>query len=240
MEATAGAAVQSLLGGIDPEECIREFTPRVRRMAHRMKRRLPGVVEPDDLMQWGLVGLFQAAQRYQGPRERFWSFARLRIRGAMIDGLREADTAPRRLRRSVRHLQDCVRRLEQALARAPTSREIAAEMQLTPAQYHRLVQEQDAHKPVDLRRAEMRETMGCQDAAAQADPLYFLLEQCSRRQLLAAVSALPKRERRMLKLRVNRGLELRHIATLFGVTESRVCQLLSQAAARVHSRLAHA
>jgi RNA polymerase sigma factor FliA len=213
--------------------------PLVRRMALSMKRRLPGVVDQDDLVQLGLLGLLQAAERYIGTRERFPYFARLRIRGAMIDGLRETDSAPRRLRRSARHLLQCICRLEQALARAPTGREIAAEMQLTLAQYHRLVQEQDAHKPVDLHCAEHQEVR-CQDSAAQADPLYSLLELCNRRRLLAAVSELPKRERRMLKLRLNGNLELRRIAMLFGVTESRVCQLLRQAAARVRSRLADA
>jgi RNA polymerase sigma factor FliA len=236
MEASRGATVQPPLGGIDPEECTREFTPLVRRMAHSMKRRLPGVVDQDDLVQSGLLGLLQAAQRYNGPHERFWYFARLRIRGAMIDGLRETDSAPRRLRRSARHLRQCVCRLEQALARAPTGREIAAEMQLTLAQYHRLVQEQDAHKPVDLHSAEQQEAR-YQESAAQADPLYSLLERCNRHRLLAAVSDLPKRERRMLKLRLNGSLELRRIAVLFSMTESRVCQLLSEAAARVRARL---
>jgi RNA polymerase sigma factor FliA len=201
-----------------------------------MKRRLPGVVDQDDLVQSGLLGLLQAAQRYNGPHERFWYFARLRIRGAMIDGLRETDSAPRRLRRSARHLRQCVCRLEQALARTPTGREIAAEMQLTLAQYHRLVQEQDAHKPVDLHSAEQQEAR-YQESAAQADPLYSLLERCNRHRLLAAVSDLPKRERRMLKLRLNGSLELRRIAVLFSMTESRVCQLLSEAAARVRARL---
>jgi RNA polymerase sigma factor for flagellar operon FliA len=157
----------------------------------------------------------------------------------MIDGLRETDSAPRRLRRSARHLRQCVCRLEQALARAPTGREIAAEMELTLAQYHRLVQEQDAHMPVDLHSAEHQE-VPCQNSAAEADPLYSLLERCKRRRLLAALSELPTRERRMLKLRLNGGLELRHIAVLFGVTESRVCQLLRQAGARVRSRLVDA
>lgn len=133
MEASRGATVQPPPGGIDPEECTREFMPLVRRMAHSMKRRLPGVVDQEDLVQLGLLGLLQAAQRYNGPRERFRYFARLRIRGAMIDGLRETDSAPRRLRRSARHRLHCVCRLEQALARVPTGREIAAEMQLTPA-----------------------------------------------------------------------------------------------------------
>ena len=237
MEASREATVQPPLGGIDAEECAREFTPLVKRMAHSMKRQLPGVVDQDDLVQLGLLGLLQAAQRYNGPRERFQYFARPRIRGAMIDGLRETDSAPRRLRRSARHLRQCVCRLEQALAKAPSGREIAAEMRLTLAQYHRLVQEQDAHKPVDLHSAE-QQAVRYEDSAAQADPLYSLLERCNRRRLLAAVSELSERERRMLKLRLNDSLELRHIAVLFGVTESRVSQLLRQAAARVRRRLA--
>jgi RNA polymerase sigma factor for flagellar operon FliA len=203
-----------------------------------MKRRLPGVVDREDLVQLGLLGLLQAAQRYDGPRERFRYFARLRIRGAMIDGVRETDSGPRRLRRSARQLRQCICRLEQALARAPTGREIAAEMQLTLAQYHRLVQEQDAHVPVHLHSAEHGE-LRC-ESAAQADPFHSLLERCNRRRLLAAVSALPMRERRMLKLRLNGSVELRRIAVLFGVTESRVCQLLREAAARVRSRLTDA
>jgi RNA polymerase sigma factor for flagellar operon FliA len=198
-----------------------------------MKRRLPAVVDQDDLVQLGLLGLLQAAQRYNGPRERFRYFARPRIRGAMIDGLRETDSAPRLLRRSARHLRHCICRLEQALARAPTGREIAAEMQLTLAQYHRLLQEQDAHKPVDLHSAEVP----CEESVAQADPLYSLVERCNRQRLLAALSELPKRERRMLKLRLNGSLELQRIAVLFGVTESRVCQLLGKTAARLRSRL---
>lgn len=213
--------------------------PLVRRMARIMKRRLPGVVDRDDLVQLGLLGLVQAAQHYNGPPEGFRYFARPRIRGAMIDGLRETDSAPRRLRRSIRHLRRCVCRLEQALARAPTGREIAEEMQLTLAQYHRLVQEQDAHEPVDLYSDEHQE-VPCQPSAAQADPLYLLVERCNRRRLLAALCELPERERRMLKLRLNRGLELRRIAMLFGVTESRVCQLLRETVARVRSRLGDA
>jgi RNA polymerase sigma factor for flagellar operon FliA len=236
MEATRGTKVQPL-GGIDPEECTREFMPLVRRMARIMKRRLPCVVGQDDLVQFGLLGLLQAAQRYNGPREEFRYFARPRIRGAIIDGLRETDSAPRRLRRNARHLRLCVSRLEQALSRAPTGREIAAEMQLTLAQYHRLVQEQDAHKSVDPYSAEQHE-VPFQDSAAQADPLYLLVDQCNRRRLLAALSELPERLRRMLKLRLDDGLELRRIAVLFGVTESRVCQLLRDAAARVRSRMA--
>jgi RNA polymerase sigma factor for flagellar operon FliA len=239
METSRGATVQSPLGGIDPEEYTRELMPLVRRMARSMQRRLPGVVDQDDLVQLGLLGLLHAAERYNGPRERFRYFAQLRIRGAMIDGLRETDSAPRRLRRSARHLRHCVCRLEQALARAPTGREIAAEMQLTLAQYHRLVQEQDAHKPVDLHSAEQQDVRYWH-SDVQSDPLYSLLERCNRRRLLAALSELPERERRMLKLRLNGSLDLRRIAVLFGVTESRLSQLLREATARVRSHLADA
>jgi RNA polymerase sigma factor for flagellar operon FliA len=239
MEAIREATVRPSRGGFDPEESIVEFMPLVRRMARIMKRRLPGVVAEDDLVQSGLLGLLEAAKHYQGSRERFRYFARLRIRGAMIDGLRETDSAPRRLRRSARHLERCVCRLEQSMARAPTGREIAAEMQIPLEQYHRLVQEQDVHKPVDLGSAEQQE-VPCQGSAAQADPLYVLIERCNRQRLRAILSALPERERKILKLRLDGGLELRRIAGLFGVTESRVCQLLRRTAARIRSQLGDA
>lgn len=238
MEASRGAKAKPPRCGIDPEECTREFMPLVRHLAQKMQRRLLGMADQNDLVQSGLLGLLQAARRYNGPRDRFQYFARKRIQGAMIDGLRETDSAPRRLRRSGRHLRHCVCRLEQALARAPTGREIAAEMQLTLEQYHRLVQEHHAHRPVDLHFAEQQDVR--QDLATQADPLYSLLERCNRRRLHAAVSELPDRERRILTLRLHDGLELQRIAALFGVTQSRVCQLLRKAAARVRSRVADA
>lgn len=237
MEAIRGDAVQPLVSGIDPAECTRKFMPLVRRVARQLKCRLPSLVEYDDLLQFGMLGLLQAAQRYRGARGCFRNYALSRIRGAMLDGLRATDSAPRRLRRDIRHLQQSVSKLEQTLARSPTSREIAAEMRLTLAQYHCLVYEQELHVSVDLQFAENTASLR-HDAIAQSDALQPLLERCAQRRLLKALADLPERERNMLQLRLNEGLELRHIAALSGVTESRVCQLLGDAVARLRSRVA--
>ena len=211
--------------------------PLVRRMARRLKCRLPSLVEYDDLLQFGLLGLLQAAQRYRGAHGAFRNYALSRVRGAMLDGLRKTDSAPRSLRRGIRHLRQSVSKLEQTLARPPTSREIAAEMRLTLTQYHCLVYEQQLHASVDLESAEEMALLH-QDAIAQTDALQPLLERCAQRRLLKALADLPERERTMLQLRLSEGLELRHIAARSGVTESRVCQLLGAAVARLRSRLA--
>jgi RNA polymerase sigma factor for flagellar operon FliA len=239
LNGTCIARIQPLFSAIDAEECTREFMPLVRRMAYRLKRRLPSVVEYDDLLQFGLMGLLQAAQRYKGARARFGNFALLRIRGAMLDGLRATDSAPRRLRRDIRHRRQCISKLEQALARPPTAREIAAEMRLTLGQYHCLVHEQEVHEPADLQSAEQWALL-CNNGTSQCDALQPLLERCAQQRLTEAVAELPRRERDMLQMRLGECRELRHIAEHFGVTESRVCQLLGGAAARLRSRLAEA
>ena len=205
-------------------------------MAHRLKCRLPSAVEYDDMLQFGLLGLLQAAQRYRGARGPFRNYAVPRIRGAMLDGLRAADSAPRGLRRGIRHLRESISKLEQTLARSPTGREIAAEMRLTLAQYHRLVREQETHATVSLHYgedgvAESRcdRTNRCIAAAARA------LRSAA---VSKALAGLPERERNMLRLRLDENLELRQIAAMSGVTESRVCQLLGDAVARLRSCLA--
>jgi len=222
-------------GQIDPVECTRDFMPRVRQVARRLARQLPHSIDTDDLLQAGMLGLLQAAQRYHGLRERFWRFACSRVRGAMIDALRAGDPAPRRLRRSARSLARRVCRLEQVLGRRPGAREIAAEMQLTLDDYHRLLLEVDVHVPVMVDSVEEFASL-CRETSDE-DPLRPLLTRCAERRLHTAMSALPERQRTMLKLRLEDRLSLQAIAAFFGITESRVSQQLGETAAALRARL---
>ena len=210
MEATRYANPSN--GQINAGECAREFMPRVSQIARSLARRLPHSIDTDDLLQAGMLGLVQAARRYHGLRERFWRFACPRVRGAMIDALRAGDPAPRRLRRSARSLAKRVCRLEQVLGRRPCAREIAAEMQLTLDDYHRLLLEIDVHVPVMVESVEEIDSL-CREGSDE-DPLLPLLTRCAERRLLAAMSALPERERTMLELRLEDRL-LQDIAAFF-------------------------
>ena len=83
-------------GLTDKEQCLREYAPLVKRIAHHLKARLPGSVEVDDIIQAGMMGLLEAANRYDELRgAQFETYAAQRIRGAMLDELRQADWMPR-------------------------------------------------------------------------------------------------------------------------------------------------
>ncbi len=220
------------------EGYAREFTPRIRSLARKMRWRLPTQVDEEDLLQWGLLGLVQAAERYRGTHPHFWSFAVRRVRGAMLDGLRAADSAPRRLRRAIRQFLSCASKLEQMFGRPATSREIAAEAGVSLTQYHRMVFEHSIHEEV---AANFGGELPLPNSAANwSDPLQRLLDQCAHQRLLDAIASLPPRDRMLLHLRLDGHLELRRIGVIIGVTESRVCQMLGATAAHLRSALAAA
>ncbi|MGB6308560.1 MAG: sigma-70 family RNA polymerase sigma factor [Steroidobacteraceae bacterium] len=221
---------------LDLEACAREFMPRIRKLAWRLKWRLPTQVDAEDLLQFGLLGLLQAAQRYRGTRSGFWYFALPRIRGAMLDGLRAADTAPRHLRRNIRQLLRSAGKLEQILGRPVTGREIAAEAGVSLTKYHRMLFEHSVHEAVEIRSEAELWSHTC--AAISTDPLQPLLDHCIRRQLRDAITRLCLRDRTLLRLRLDESLELRRIAAIMGVSESRVSQLFGAIAARLRSTLA--
>jgi RNA polymerase sigma factor for flagellar operon FliA len=221
---------------IDVEECVREMLPIIRNCARRLMRRLPSSVDEEDLMQLGLLGLLQAAQRFHGARPRFRYFALPRIRGSMLDGLRATDTAPRRLRRDVQQVWRSVCRLEQTLGRSPTGREIAAEAGMSVEHYHRMIFEHAMHKTVEVSSESELDAL-CADAVSPTDSFQVLLDECAGRRLLEAIADLPPRERQLLRLRIEEHFDLRRIATALGISESRVSQLLGSTCARLRSQL---
>src|SRR5439155_7577298 len=99
------------------------------RMAHYLAAKLPSSVEIDDIIQAGLIGLMDAAQRFEESQGfKFETYASQRIRGAMLDELRQNDWLPRSMRKSLRTIETAINKLEQRLGRAPTERELAAEL----------------------------------------------------------------------------------------------------------------
>ncbi|HAJ14092.1 MAG TPA: RNA polymerase sigma factor FliA, partial [Comamonadaceae bacterium] len=127
-------------GQLDRDALIRQHVPLVRRIAHHMIAKLPPNVELDDLIQVGMMGLADALSRYEATQGvQFETFATQRIRGAMLDELREGDWMSRSSRKSQKDIEHSLRRLEQKLGRPPLESEIAADMGMSLAEYQSLL-----------------------------------------------------------------------------------------------------
>ncbi|WP_411886780.1 RNA polymerase sigma factor FliA [Polaromonas sp. YR568] len=237
-------------GKIDncPSALLAQHAPLVRRLALQLIARLPASVELDDLIQVGMLGLLDAAEKYQDDQgAKFETYASQRIRGAMLDELRANDWVSRGLRKSSRSVSTAVRAQEQKLGRAPSESEIAQELQLPLEAYQQLLQEIHGcqlvyYEDFDRGDSESRENsfLDRQDHGKRAladEPLTQLLQGDFRRQLVAAIGQLPEREQLLLSLYYEEELNLREIGAVLDVTQSRVCQLHSQAINRLRGSL---
>ncbi|MFO7578780.1 MAG: sigma-70 family RNA polymerase sigma factor, partial [Nitrosomonas halophila] len=130
-------------GTIDKEQFIIEYTPLVKRIAYHMMAKLPASVQVDDLIQAGMIGLMDAIGRYEGSYGRqFESYAAQRIRGSILDELRDADWLPRSLRKKMRQIEAAVRSLEQRLDHPPSEQELADELNMSLEEYQGALQDE--------------------------------------------------------------------------------------------------
>lgn len=224
---------------------VKQYTPLVRRLAHQMIARLPANVELDDMVQAGMMGLMDAVSRFEVTQgTQFEVYAAQRIRGAMLDELRANDWLPRSARKSQRDIENAIHRLEGKLGRAPHEAEIAAELELSLAQYQQMLHDARGAQLVyldDLGGAvdDDEEYLERHLVGETQEPLEQLRDKRFRYALVDAIEELPEREKLLMSLYHEQDLNLREIGVVMGITESRVCQLHSQAVARLRSRLKH-
>lgn len=229
-------------GRLDNSTLIKQYSPLVRRLAHQMIAKLPANVEVDDLIQVGLIGLTDALSRFDAEQGvQFETFATQRIRGAMLDELRGGDWMSRGTRRQQREIEAAVHKVEQRLGRAPSEAEIAAEMGLALADYQELLGKVRGTQLVYLE--DMSGDDGDNDyldrhvADDSANPVAQLQDHRMRQALVAAIKNLPEREQFVMSMYYEHDMNLKEIAAVLKVTESRVCQLHSQSIARLRVKL---
>jgi RNA polymerase sigma factor for flagellar operon FliA len=229
-------------GRPDNNAMLKQYSPLVRRLAHQMIAKLPANVEIDDLIQVGMIGLNDALSRFDaGQGVQFETFATQRIRGAMLDELRGADWMSRGTRKQQRTIEAAVHRLEQKLGRAPQESEIAKELGVTLSEYQDMLNKVRGTQLVYL---EDMSGEGSEDdfldrhvSDKDADPLRQLNDYRLRGALVEAIKTLPEREQYVMSMYYEQDMNLKEIAAVLGVTESRVCQLHSQSIARLRVKL---
>ena len=229
-------------GRLDNDSMLKQYSPLVRRLAHQMIAKLPANVEIDDLIQVGMIGLTDALSRFDAAQGvQFETFATQRIRGAMLDELRGSDWMSRGSRKQQREIEAAVHRLEQKLGRAPQESEIAKEMGINLTEYQELLGKVRGTQLVYLE--DMSGDEGGDDyldrhvANEDANPLAMLQDHRMREALVEAIKVLPEREQYVMSMYYEHDMNLKEIAAVLGVTESRVCQLHSQSIARLRVKL---
>jgi RNA polymerase sigma factor for flagellar operon FliA len=228
-------------GKTDHEAILKEHAPLVRRIAHHMIAKLPPSVDIEDLVQAGMIGLLDAINRYEEEQgAQFTTYAAQRIRGAMLDELRESDWLPRGQRKNMRRVEEAINVLQQRLARPPKETELAAHLGISLAEFQQLLQDARGYQLIHFEDFNEDEDdhfldRNCPDTSS--DPLGALLDEDLRVNLIKAIGNLPEREKVLMGLYYEQELNLREIGAVLGVSESRVCQLHSQAVARLRATL---
>jgi len=220
---------------------IAQHTPLVKRIAYHLMSRLPPSVQQDDLIQAGMIGLLESLRNYDASQgASFQTYARIRIRGAMLDEIRKNDWAPRSVHRKARMVAEVVKDIENRTGRDARDQEIAEGLGVTLPEYHRLLQDASGHRVFSYDELNV-ESHGAGEGLTQRvqGPLEGLQSADFKRSLADAIAGLPERERLVMTLYYDEELNLREIGSILGVSESRICQIHSQAVIRLQSRMNH-
>jgi RNA polymerase sigma factor FliA len=228
------------------ERLILAHLPQIKYIAQRIALRLPPDVQLDDLISAGILGLLDAVEKFDERKGvQFKTYAEVRIRGAILDSLRDLDWAPRSLRKRSKEVEEAYARLEQKLGRSASDSEVAEELNLGIAAFHALL---DQLKSLHI--GHFKVSRGSQENADADDlPLRYIPVQdeespfnvCLKselRELLARlVEQLPEREQLVVALYYYEELTMREIGQILGVNESRVCQLHTRAMLRLRGKM---
>lgn len=222
------------------QDLIAQYAPLVKRIAQHLMARLPASVTLDDLLQSGMIGLLEAARKYDPSKgASFETYAGIRIRGAIIDEVRRGDWTPRSVHRNGRRVAEAIQAVEARTGRDATDAEVAAEMGVSIQSYHAFLQDSMESRlfSIDELTEQDEDHFALQLEADDQGPAIAVQQQGFRASLITALESLPERERLVLALYYDEELNLKEIGSILGVSESRVSQIHSQAALRLRSRL---
>jgi RNA polymerase sigma factor for flagellar operon FliA len=219
------------------KEYAAKFFPYIEKVARRLARRLPAHVEIDDLVSAGVIGLMEAAERFDPKRvDRFEAFAEFRIRGAMLDDLRARDTLSRDMRRLSNELREATRKLESELGRTPDQGELAETLGLKVDELYTRQQKLSGSSVVGIDDAGPDFLERTSDTNSP-DPFELTSHREALARLVSGIDDLPEKMQQVLSLYYCENMNLKEIGEILGVTESRVCQIHGEATRRLRESL---
>lgn len=224
---------------VSQDELVELHATLVKRIAYHLISRLPSCVQVEDLIQAGMIGLLEAAKNYDASQgASFETYAGIRIRGSMLDEIRKGDWAPRSLHRKVREISQAMREIEAEHGRDARDSEVAERLDMTLDEYHHVLQDASSHQIVSFEDIPSKDANIVDGFSAKiSGPLESLQEDNLKETLARAISGLPERERLVMSLYYDEELNLRETGEVLGVSESRVCQIHSQALIRLKAKI---
>lgn len=219
---------------------ITSHLPKVKYIADRIAATLPPSVEREDLYGAGVVGLIDAAERFDASRGiAFTTFAEMRVRGAILDNLRSLDWASRSTRRRARSVQAAYAEVEQENGRAASEEEVALRMNISIEELREALQDIRGLSMTNLDERDEESGLSIADLVTDgsASALDHIEDTEYRKLLVAAIDKLPERERQVIALYYVEELTMKEIGEVLGVTESRVSQLRTQSILRLRNHL---
>ena len=234
IDTDAQAEPQKDVGSSNLEEVVDRYAPLVKRIAHHLLLRMPASVQIDDLIQSGMIGLLEAAKKYDVSKgASFETYAGIRIRGSMLDEVRKGDWAPRSVHRKSRKVAEAIKAIESRTGKDAKDPEIAKELNIDLNAYFAILQDASGSRLFSF-----DDVMEGDDSAIEL-AVGDLPGPCDglQRDTFKAINGLPDREKLVLALYYDEELNLKEIGEVIGVSESRVSQIHSQAAMRLKARL---
>ncbi|WP_428634673.1 RNA polymerase sigma factor FliA [Sedimenticola sp.] len=235
-----GLASYTAIQEMDADTLVNRHAPLVKRIAYHLMNRLPPNVQADDLIQAGMIGLLEASRNYDPSQgASFETYAGIRIRGAMLDEIRRSDWTPRSVHRKARMVADAMRSIENEQGRDARDVEVAEVLDMNLVQYHRILQDAAGCRIFSIEELQAVGELPYDGNDSESAGLFDGMQKDAFKKALAeAIAGLPERERLVIALYYDEEMNLREIGQVLGVSESRVCQIHSQATLRLRARLA--
>lgn len=217
---------------------VEDYLTLVNRIAYHLKGRLPDSVMVEDLIQSGIIGLIEAANKFDATQgASFETYAGIRIRGAMLDEIRKGDWTPRSVHRKSREVSEAIAKVEARHGRVARDEEIAEEMGVTLEDYFQILQDTNSTQLLSIDEPDHDELSEDRMVSQMKTPIAEVAESGFQEALANHINELPEKEKLVMALYYDEELNLKEIGEVLSVSESRVSQIHSQAVKRLKARL---